>query len=127
MSPMRAHGQAVPWRGAADGGGVREMRMRRRTLKLARRESESPRGTVTFPPSLDPSLPWQSDLGRRALTARPYLLICCLELGGELRDLFTLVNKFYDVKIYNFNKKKIIINRIFDVREGGTSSSISCV
>ena len=41
MSPMRAHGQAVPWRGAADGGGVREMRMRRRTLKLARRKHDS--------------------------------------------------------------------------------------
>ena len=46
MSPMRAHGQAIPWRGAADGRAVREMRMRRRTLKLARRESESPPPTA---------------------------------------------------------------------------------
>ena len=93
MSPMRAHGQAIPWRGAADGWAVREMRMRRRTLKLARRESESPPPTAedrhVFPQPR-PSLPWQSGLGRRALTARPYLLIFCLELGGELSRLMAI-------------------------------------
>ena len=47
-------------------------------LKLTRQEPSAD-GTPLTPP-----LPWQSGLGRRALTARPYLLIFCLELGGEL-------------------------------------------
>ena len=70
-----------------DGGPMRGIGVRCRTLQLALREHESeppPAGTVTAFPSLDPCLPPLCVLCGAGANCPPVPPLFCLELGGEL-------------------------------------------